>query len=540
MSLIENAVPEVRPILPATTKHYIEQLKKNGQWYGKPLVDEKISAQIIKLVDADIVREYQVVPVGIENDDLVLVTSLIKTMKSADKLMELLQRGIKLQLDTLENVASGIQFYYDVSPIVRYTEFEALTEEDSNQEDTGDPYEYSAIIAKVDDMIANALKSRASDIHIHPHENGSFVLFRIDGRLINFSAEHVIERKDKKAVVNVIKNRCTPAMNISNHLMPEGGTFKIPWSGRIVDFRVSTMPTIRGQKVVIRVLNTKRVALDLNKLGFTPEERRLMDSALLRTSGFFIVSGPTGSGKSTTLHAILKRFNGLENNTITIENPVEYKDETITQTQVREADSDKTTLDSKTIFKTTLRQDPDNVYYGEVRDEEDAKIAIEAAQTGHRVLTTVHADDVPTTLDRLFDLDIKRSSLLSKLNCIMSQRLVMQLCPHCSIPGELSEDDTMMLSEAERADLESGTLKKAGPGCKECFHGYLGRSVVAEFVVFDNALRDFLRHDRGICEILEELRNTKGFQTMWDKGLAMVKQGRVNFSDLLRAITPNN
>lgn len=539
----EAAGSTVPLIAPATRGYYIQTLRQSGQWLDKNLVAEQIPSHILALAPKTVVEQFRLIPLGVDVEDgrqrLVLVTDWPQNIKNIARLEELFKMPVRILLTAAENLAVAMESYYGVAnaAVERAPVLNKVV--DSDADDRVDEADTSPLVAKADSILWAALNHKASDIHILPHAAGSYVLMRIDGRLLNMSKNHEIGRREKKAIVNIFKNKCDPPMDISSQFQPDGGAFKLEWQGSTVDCRVSTMPTIRGQKVVIRLLAPNQTALDIRKLGFFEADIAAIEKASFIPSGLLLVTGPTGSGKSTTLYSVLKQYGGLANNTITIEDPVEYKDETLTQTQVREAEQEKLSLDARKILKVSLRQDPDIILYGEIRDAEDAAIAIQAAQTGHKVLSTVHAKDCISTLDRLFDMGIRRSSLLGELNCIVSQRLVSLLCPHCAQPYQPGRLDKLFLSAADIAELANGHPLQAGPGCPHCHEGYSGRTVVAEVVLFDNALRDFLRQERGLLDMLEYLRREKGFKTMWEKGLQLVKTGKVDIDSICRVITPN-
>ena len=493
------------------------------------------------------VEEYQIIPIAIEQDNnypngrVLLVTGRAQNFKMISLLEDLIGYPIQLKKSDDLNVSTAIKFYYDVDIDKNLNDDFKKVEDDEDSDDDddqNDPLALSPIQTKVENIIRAALSKRASDIHLKPHENGSFVLFRIDGRLINFSKDYIISKREKSRVINIIKNMCEPPLDPNNKFISHGGSFKRKWNDRSIDFRVSTMPTICDEKVVIRLLDTSQVPLDIACLGFFKEDIELINRVLKTPTGLFIVSGPTGSGKSTTLHSVVKVFNGLENNTITIEDPVEYRNEELTQVQIRETDTEKLTLNGPKILKVGLRQDPDNFIYNEVRTDEDAQITIRTAITGHRVLTTVHARDCISTLDRLFEMDIKRMSLLRELNCIVAQRLVGLNCLKCVQPYTPTDDEMTLLTDIEKVSILASSLKK-GVGCPSCDGGIHGRTVVAEVLVFDNQLRDFLRQDRGIVEILGEIRSTREFKTLWEKGLLLVMDGQISLSELTRVINPN-
>jgi type II secretory ATPase GspE/PulE/Tfp pilus assembly ATPase PilB-like protein len=306
----------------------------------------------------------------------------------------------------------------------------------------------------------------------------------------------------------------------------------------MVDCRVSTLPMIRGEKVVIRLLPTSRTVANFEKLGFREKDIETMLAALSVPSGLFLVVGPTGSGKSTTLYAGVETFGGLANNTITIEDPVEIKNEFLTQVQVNTNSKDEDLqLTEEKILVAVLRQAPNNILLGEIRDGRRGEICIEAAQTGHRVLSTVHATDVITALLRLFTMGINRASLLTNLNCIVAQRLVAKLCPHCS--QDFVPTVNRFLREEDVAILKKGTPKMASEeGCSYCdYHGYYGRMVISEVVRFDNELRDFyMEKDRGIKEQIAFLKKEYGYRSLRESAVDLMTQGVLSLDEFIRVI----
>lgn len=529
-------------VFPASKNHFENRLKTGGQWYDKDLVSEGFPASIVRLVKKEIVEGYLVFPVArqkTENKDvLTLVTSKEQNFKNISHLEELTGFSIKLLETDFINISKGIKHYYNVDAKDEYVGKLIQNVEPEEEEVVEENEDLSPLQDMATKIIVAALNRGASDIHIEPVEKGSRVEFRIDGRIVDVSHDFPILKREKAPIVNIFKNMCKPAIDSMNKTNPAGGSFNIQYDTRWIDIRVSTMPTILGQKVEMRLLDTSRTPLDLDKLGFFDEDLKNIMRAFMKPSGLFLITGPTGSGKSTTLHSGLKILTALDHKTITIEDPVEYKDERLTQVQIKETELEKLSLDARKILKVALRQDPDNILYGEIRDEEDAAIALRAAQTGHRVFSTLHTEDCVSSLDRLFDMGIKRRSLLSKLNCIVSQRLVGLNCPNCSKIYEPSERVLEILTDQEREYIFSGTLRK-GDGCPKCAKGVLGRQVLAEVLLFNNRLRDFLREEKGTIEILEEITKHHGFVPMWKKGLKLVHDGKISLEELTSIIHPD-
>jgi type IV pilus assembly protein PilB len=532
--------------IPATKRYYLEMLKRSDLWYSKSMKDEKIPTKLLDYLPRDIIEQYQIMPVDMEvqkedgtlSERLVLVTDWVQNLKEISLFEEMAGMPVKIKISDNENVKQGILFHYNVK--TKLMDIANLENEEEEQRGVDQEYDAtvnSLIVTKLENIIHTALNKGGSDIHLHPGDKQTYVKIRIDGRLVNFSKEYPIDESEKNYIVNIVKNMCRPALNTSNHLMPDDGSFRRKWNQKWIDFRVSTMPTILGQEVVIRLLDSTKVPLNMDQLGFSEKDKTKIKKIIMIPAGLFFVTGPTGSGKSTTIHAAMEPFKRMDHKCITIENPCEYRDENLAQIQIREG-GEKVSLDGRKIFKAILRQDPETIFYGETRDKEDASLLITATLSGHRILSTLHATDAVSGLDRLFDLGVEKSSL-KQINGILSQRLLTLNCPHCSEAYTPSEEETLLLTDLEIADLQSGAPKQ-GKGCASCNEGFLGRKVVTEIIVFTNEFRDFLlEKEHGIIEIQKYLREKQDFKTIWENGLELVKAGQVKLSELIRVFPPS-
>lgn len=534
---------QLKPVKPGSRKYYQSLLKNSGQWYGKNLAAEKIPKETLELVSRELVEKYQIIPVAVVRDPetekpmkITVVTSWHQTLKSIPEIETLVGIPLEVKLDEEENVLLGIEYHYSLE--ARKDDFTlSYRDMEDEREETSDDSKKDKVVNKVDTIIKRALSKGASDIHLKPGVNGTYVLMKIDGRLVNMSKEFPIEKSEKLSVVNIIKQKCTPPMETSNKLTDDDGSFMLNNGEKWVDFRVSTIPTIYGQKVVTRILDTSKVALNLDTLGFLPEDRKIINKMLLIPDGLVLVVGPVGSGKSTTIHAMLKKYNGLERNIITIENPCEYKDEFLTQIQERDAVNDKVKFVGKDALRSILRQDPEIIFYAEIRDEEDTALTLRATLTGHKIFSTLHSYDAISSIDRLRDMGVQPNTLLRQLKCIVAQRLVALNCPHCKEPYQPSEDELILLDQRQIEYVMQGT-PKAGKGCNRCNNGYLGRTVLPEIIVFDNRLRELLKKEPERNAILKELRSRQEFRTMFEKGLELVRNGDVKLEELIRRLSP--
>lgn len=540
---------EVRGLemIASTWEHFADEMRKAGQWFDGDLVAMGIADDVVKMVPNDVVEMFAVVPAmyDVINKVLVLVTSSEQGFKNVGVISELVGRSVELKMADESVVRLAAQVYYGVNLASALAEKKELLEVLVEKKDSEvSEAERSPLVGMVERMIFAAISQGVSDVHLLPNSTGIEVEFRTDGHLKGISNRFVFTAKERLTVVNILKTKCTPKLESAKQNQPDDGSFKIKFGDSWVDIRVSTTPVVFGQKVVLRLLPGDKSIRQLDKLGYLEEDLKGIRKALLSTSGIFLAVGPTGAGKSTTLYAQI--YDILDHsdeplNVITIEDPIEYRDEKFCQIQVRMAGTEKLSLTARDIFKACLRQDPDLFLFGEIREREDALLAIEAGTTGHRVFSTVHAKDCMAAIDRLLDLQVPEGSLLRELNLIVSQRLVSLLCPECSIDHTTKLDDSVLLTEEEVAILNRyGKVRKRRvvgerSECPHCNDGYKGRTAVAEYLVFDLAFRDFLRKKPSLLAVQDEIRR-RGFRSMWDKGLDLVAEGRVDLDEIIRVI----
>ena len=407
----------------------------------------------------------------------------------------------------------------------------------------------SPLAMEVERSIRDAMELGASDIHYLPYSGGIYVHFRINGHLMDYTSRYDFQATDSLQVTNIIKGKDTSGnADASKVNLPNRGSYMDRYGDTPVDVRMATVPIGTegsNQKVNLRLLPQKQGGVKLDSIGYMPQDLRMIKNTLFKSAtGLFINSGPTGAGKTTSLYAqinyVLESAGELLH-VMCIENPIEIKDERFTQVQVREAEQENLQMLAKDILKVGLRSDPDIFLYGEIRDKGDAVVAIEASTTGHRVFTTVHASNCIKTITRLLDLEVSKMSLLSELRMIISQRLVGLLCPYCSRPHTLTEEELKVLSEEEINKLENANLKARGSReeVEKCPHcrgtGLIGRTAVAEYVIFDMELRDALLNQRSFQEVATLLQQ-HGFMSMWDKGLYMVQRGWIELKELIQAV----
>jgi general secretion pathway protein E len=371
------------------------------------------------------------------------------------------------------------------------------------------------VIRLVNAMIATAVEARASDIHIEPFEKEFRIRFRIDGVLQN---QEQPPKEMKAAIISRLK--LMAKLNIAERRLPQDGRIKMKTLGREVDLRVSTLPTLYGESVVMRILDRSATGLyDLRSLGFDDHMLKLMEHFTELPHGIFLVTGPTGSGKSTTLYSALKRANKSERKIITIEDPVEYQMDGINQIHVNPAIG----LTFAAGLRHIVRQDPDVIMVGEIRDRETADIAIRAALTGHFVYSTLHTNDAPSAITRLTDMGVENYLLTSSIVAVLAQRLVRRICQHCKQPA----------GATVTPDGETITYYK-GAGCEHCFHtGYHGRIAIFELMQLNEELRRLIMRNED-ASVLTEAARRNGMRNLREDGWQKVARGLTTPDEVIR------
>ena len=378
----------------------------------------------------------------------------------------------------------------------------------------------SPIIKLVDTIVFNAIQRRASDIHIETREGEVIVKYRIDGVL--YQAMEPIDKRYHSTIISRIK--VMSELDIAEKRVPQDGRFKLRLKGRTIDFRVSVMPTVHGEDVVIRILDKESAnkefrTLNLEVLGFDEDTKRKLRKFIREPYGMVLVTGPTGSGKTTTLYACLSEIVSVEDKIVTIEDPVEYQLPGITQIPVNE----KKGLTFARGLRSILRHDPDKIMVGEIRDGETAQIAVQSALTGHLVFTTVHANNVVDVLGRFLNMDVDLYNFVSALNCILAQRLVRRICPHCRREAKVT--DRLLEDSGLTRDQVHGVTFFEGAGCIECNGtGFLGRCAIAELMDLSDNIRALILDKRPAAEIKREAK-AEGMKFLRESALEKVFAG---------------
>ena len=385
-------------------------------------------------------------------------------------------------------------------------------------------YQNQPIVDIVNEMLLDAARKRASDIHMDPTPDVLNVRIRVDGELILYA---VVPESVKKNLVTRVK--IISGMNITESRIPQDGAIKMTLDNKDLDFRVSTLPIVYGEKVVIRLLDYSATTSSLDSLGFSQRNYDLVQKAISKPNGIILVTGATGSGKSTTVYAVLETLNTENRNIITVEDPVEMKIAGINQVQTMS----EIGLTFASALRSILRQDPDIIMIGEIRDNETARIAVRASITGHLVLSTIHTNNSLTTIERLVDMEVERYLLGSALEAIISQRLCKKLCPKCREARPTTDYEKRVFKAALGMDIEN-IYKPVG--CENCYKGYKGRIPLHEVLILNQDIRDAIVNNMPKEEIRELIYSTGNATSLLNDGLIKVINGLTSFEEVLRVI----
>ncbi len=382
------------------------------------------------------------------------------------------------------------------------------------------------IIKVVDDIIVQAAKSEASDIHFDPREDDLLVRMRIDGDLRDYTRVPKVYERNLITRIKLLSN-----MNITENRLPQDGAIKGVIGGIALDMRVSTLPTNEGEKCVIRILDYTRSLAGLEALGFNKANFEKLKRMIEVPNGIILITGATGSGKSTTVYSVLQKLNRPETNIITVEDPIEMNLEGLNQVQV----NSEIGLDFATVLRSILRQDPNIILIGEIRDSETAKIAVRASITGHLVLSTIHTNNSLSTIERLLDMNVERYLLSTALTGIISQRLAKMLCPHCRQKVKADNYQKKVFKLAMNQDIDEIYTAKEG-GCEHCTNGYRGRIAIQEVLVLNDTIRDALNNEKLDREDLRKMVYSSDVITMLQDALGKVLEGTTSFEEVYRII----
>jgi type IV pilus assembly protein PilB len=505
----------------------------------------KIDMEIARMLPENIAKRFNLVAIGEVDDKIIVAMADPLNVIAIDTIALKIKRQIKVVISSAKEIQKAVEMIYHGSDVEEQRlrdlvelevggeddKVEAILEEDITEADINSETAANKppVIRFVDLLLSQAVKSRASDIHIEPQERSMKVRMRIDGVLRDMVPP---ARRMQAAVVTRIK--ILSDMNIAERRLPQDGRFKIKATGRDIDVRVSAIPTIYGEKVVMRILDVSATRHEIEKLGFDDKLLKEFKTILSQPHGIIVVTGPTGSGKSTTLYSALNHLKSPTKNITTVEDPVEYRLAGINQIQVKpEID-----LDFAVCLRAILRQDPDIILIGEIRDKETVEIAIKASLTGHLVLSTFHTNDAPSAISRLIYMGIEPYLLASTLNLVIAQRLVRKICDKCKEPVELNREILNRLQvDAERA---KDAVFYHGKGCSRCGGtGYLGRLPIFEFLVIDSQMRRALITGESEMK-LRELARQGGYGSLLDSGVNKMLQGLTTAEEIVSTAFTEN
>jgi type IV pilus assembly protein PilB len=499
---------------------------------GKYTIDPALK----EVVPEKIARQYKIVPLSALENTVTVALSDPLNIFLIDDLKNITGRNIEVVMSTSADIAKAMDAYYgvpksasvaEISKDIDSEEFEIVSEHEvqENIDSALDESEKAPIIRMVNLLIREALRQRASDIHVEPVIEGMRVRYRIDGILRDILN---IPKQNQNAVV--VRIKIMSRIDITATHVPQDGRFKLKVGGKEVDFRVSLLPTTYGQKVVMRVLDRENLSVGLGGLGFNEKSLKLMEEGIRRPFGMVLVTGPTGSGKSTTLYSIVNELNTVDRNIVTVEDPVEYVVDGLTQIHTH-AEIGLTFAEG---LRAILRQSPDVVMVGEIRDNETADVAIKASLTGQLVLSTLHTNDAAGALTRLVDMGVEPFLVASSLILVSAQRLCRRICDQCKVEKDISKDVLKRLPMEIKAD----TVFYEGKGCEHCHHtGYRGRMGITEILEVDDTVRDMLLSGKSSDDIKAYARRTNGMTTLWDDAIEKCFSGLTTLEEVLRITT---
>ncbi len=495
------------------------------------LSDIQLDGSALGRVPGHVARRHTAIPIGYEDGKLVVAMADPANVFAIDDIRSVAGNGghidVKPVVATRNDIVAAIDRYYRAGEELDdlTTELDVFEEEEDLSK-VKEITEDAPIVRYVNLLITQAIQDRASDIHLEPTEQDLRVRYRIDGVL------HEVMRSPRAIQSGVISRlKIMADINIAERRIPQDGRLSVTAHGKKVDLRVATLPTVWGEKVVMRILDNSTARMDLEDLGFSPYNFGVFSKSYVKPYGMILVTGPTGSGKSTTLYATLNVVNKPEVNIITVEDPVEYRLPGINQVQV----NNKAGLNFAAALRSILRSDPDIVLIGEIRDHETAQIAIEASLTGHLVLSTLHTNDAPSAITRLTEMGIEPFLVGSALDCVLAQRLARRLCSKCKEPFEPTEEQLEKIGYRPRPDDPSPTFFRP-IGCSNCSKtGYKGRLALHEVMAMDDDI-ERMTVERASSTQISTVAIDHGMRVLREDGLLKASQGVTSLDEIFRVV----
>jgi len=508
--------------------------------YGVPsinLAHFEIDQNVIKLVPAEIAQKHMVIPINRKGSVLTVAMADPSNIFAIDDIKFLSGFKVEPVVAAETSIKNAINKHYDSAGLVKdilqgFDDREVATVEEGDEgPDVGDlqrATEDAPVVKLVNLILSDAIKKGASDIHIEPYEKSFRVRYRIDGVLYD-----TMQPPMKLRAAIISRAKIMAQLDIAERRLPQDGRIKIRMGQKEIDFRVSTLPTIFGEKVVLRLLDKSNLQLDMSSLGFDPQALQLFEKAILAPHGMVLVTGPTGSGKTTTLYSGLHRLNTVETNIMTAEDPVEYNLAGVNQVQMKA----EIGLNFAAALRAFLRQDPDIIMVGEIRDYETAEIAIKAALTGHLVLSTLHTNDAPSTVSRLINMGVEPFLVAASTNMILAQRLARKICNSCK--EEITVPRQALVDVGFAPDESKGLSCYQGKGCMECNDtGYRGRVALYEVMPITEDIKDAILQGASVNE-MKELGRKHGMKTLREAGLQKIREGMTTIPEIMRVTSHN-
>ena len=515
-----------------------ELLSFLGRQFNIPVVDlskYEINPDVVRLLPEEMVQKNLALPINRVGAKLIVAVADPSNMAILDAIGFKTGYAVELVLASEKEITAAINKFFDQSlefkDIISELddELEVVREEEVDVSELERGVDDAPVVKLVNFILTDAIKKRASDIHIEPYEKEYRVRYRVDGVLYEVMRPPL---KMRNAIASRLK--ILASLDIAERRLPQDGRIKLKvGKGKEMDFRVSVLPTIYGEKTVLRLLDKSTLQLDMTMLGFEQDQLADFSEAIHRPYGMVLVTGPTGSGKTTTLYSALSDLNKTSDNISTCEDPVEYNFAGINQVQIRE----EIGLTFAASLRSFLRQDPDIIMVGEIRDYETAEIAVKAALTGHLVLSTLHTNDAPSTVTRLLNMGIEPFLVSSSINLVLAQRLARKVCTTCS--DEVRIPPKALADAGMKADRVKLAHPRKGKGCDECnMTGFLGRIALYEVMPVREEIKDLVLRGGSALDIKREA-GVLGMKTLRQAGLTKVEEGVTTLEEILRVTAPD-
>ncbi len=501
--------------------------------FGRPFVRptaDKVSRDVLDRLPTDLLNAHSVLPLEVRDGVLTVATDDPANVFLFDEIKRLTGMGVRIVVACRSDIAAVLDEFdrgetaMQVEELISGVEdndVEVVETESDELPDLEKVAGESPIIRLANYIISDAVKQGASDIHIEPSETNLRVRYRIDGALFEMMKPPLGMHAALISRIKIMAN-----LDISERRLPQDGRIRAMVRGGVVDLRVSTLPTTAGEKCVIRILDNSSITIGLERLGFSPDNLAMFRAQIAQPHGIILVTGPTGSGKTTTLYSALQELKSDSINISTVEDPVEYRLGFVNQVQV----IDRIGMTFAAALRSLLRQDPDIIMVGEIRDSETAKISVQAALTGHLVLSTLHTNDAPSSITRLINIGIEPYLIAASLNAVVAQRLVRRICKHCATEYVPSDELKQFLDIQGLTDVKL----MRGAGCPKCRNtGYCGRVALYEMLIMDDTVRDLVTSNPSVTELRRLLRE-RGMVTLREDGFEKMRQGHTTIEEVLR------